>query len=124
MKNFSELLATDQRVRVRLDIDGEHTCQINGINSHDLYVELRGDIIIEVRSAPYGSAKIRSLTLDDFEIVPNWTHMAEYLDDAGRSETTTYLDNNGIWRLSIPGPFYQWKHRITGQGWLFYQNTK
>lgn len=124
MKNFSELLATDQFVQVRLIIDGHYTCQINGKNTQDHCVELRKDITIEVRSESGKSAEIKSVSLDDFEIVPNWTHLAEYSDDTDRHGPTTYLDNNGIWKLSISKPFYQWRHETTGQGWLFYQNAK
>lgn len=45
-------------------------------------------------------------TVDDFEI-KDW--MGEEID--------------GVWVFRCDN-FYQWKHHITGQGWLFYQNAK
>lgn len=27
-------------------------------------------------------------------------------------------DHDGLWRITLHEPFYRWRHRITGQGWL------
>ena len=32
--------------------------------------------------------------------------------------------SNGQWTFDTKVPFYQWKHEITGQGWLFYQKIE
>lgn len=61
---------------------------------------------------------ITSLTIDNFEIIPNWTNLAKYVNDHNETTPTSYLGFNGVWTLDIPDPFYHWKHRITGQGWL------
>ena len=61
---------------------------------------------------------IHSLNLDGFEIVPGWTQLADYQNDRGANAPTNYLGFNGHWTLTIPEPFYIWRHRITGQGWL------
>jgi len=45
-------------------------------------------------------------TIDDFDI-KDW--MGQVIDD--------------VWIFRCDN-FYQWKHEITGQGWLFYQNAK
>ena len=47
------------------------------------------------------------VTVDGIEILPKYE----------------YLSQNGV--LDINEPFYQWLHRITGQGWLLvpYLNT-
>ena len=43
--------------------------------------------------------------IDDFEIKDWWGYMRD-----------------GDWYFDTKYPFYQWKHTITDQGWLFYQN--
>lgn len=44
--------------------------------------------------------------IDGFEIKDWWGYMRD-----------------GDWYFDSTYPFYQWKHTITDQGWLFYQNT-
>lgn len=61
---------------------------------------------------------IRSINIDGFEIIPEWTHLAIYQNDHHFTSPTSYLGFNGTWRLDIPEPFYRWKHHITSQGWL------
>jgi hypothetical protein len=61
---------------------------------------------------------INSLTIDNFEIVPNYTQLAAYINDHNNTNPTNYLGFNGIWELDIPMPFYQWLHGVQGQGWL------
>lgn len=31
--------------------------------------------------------------------------------------------DQGMWRLTLDEPFYRWRHRVTGQGWLFKPQT-
>lgn len=66
---------------------------------------------------------IKSITIDGFEVVPNWTHLAEYDNERNFTDPTSYLGFNGTWRLAIPEPFYRWRHRVTGQGWLLEPST-
>ena len=61
---------------------------------------------------------LKSLKIDFFEIIPQWTHLAIYKNDQSITQPTNYLGFNGTWNLKINEPFYRWKHRITGQGWL------
>jgi len=61
---------------------------------------------------------IESFKIDDFEFVPDHTHLFEYDNDHSNTQPTSYLGFNGVWSLSIPEPFYRWLHRATGQGWL------
>ena len=61
---------------------------------------------------------INSLTIDNFEIVPNYTQLATYSNDHSSINPTNYLGFNGVWELNIPVPFYQWLHNVQGQGWL------
>lgn len=87
MNNFSELLATDQYLEIRVN---------NEIIKHPLLDPVRVEI-----DGGYELA-----TIDGFEI-KEW--MGEVRD--------------GVWVFRCDN-FYQWKHQITGQGWLFYQNVK
>ena len=61
---------------------------------------------------------IKSITIDGFEIVPAWTHLAVYHNERNYTDPTSYLGFNGTWQLDISEPFYRWRHRVTGQGWL------
>jgi hypothetical protein len=86
------------------------------------------DISIGMRDKIYSAEKetailIDSIKIDGFEIVPSWTQLAEYINERNFTGPTSYLGFNGTWRLSIQEPFYQWKHRITGQGWLLHPTT-
>lgn len=27
-------------------------------------------------------------------------------------------EHEGMWRITLHEPFYRWRHRVTGQGWL------
>lgn len=49
------------------------------------------------------------LSVDGFEILPKYQHLA--------SPPTDYVDNNTPWILEIPN-FYPWYHKVTGQGWI------
>jgi hypothetical protein len=61
---------------------------------------------------------IDSVCIDGFEITPNYTHLANYQNERNIDNPTSYLGFNGVWKLTIPEPFYRWQHRVTGQGWL------
>ena len=67
---------------------------------------------------------IDSITIDDLEIVPDFLHHAEYQNDHDQDIKTNYLGFNGVWSLTIPEPFYHWRHRVTGQGWLLKPTTR
>lgn len=45
-------------------------------------------------------ADVQSVTIDGMEVL-----------DFG------YRDQ-GMWRMTLHEPFYRWRHRVTGQGWL------
>ena len=72
------------------------------------------DYLVDSTSA----IEIISLNFDGFDIVPSWTQLADYLNDKKDNQPTSYLGYNGHWTLDLKLPFYQWKHQITGQGWL------
>jgi len=142
MKNFSDLLVTDSRIDVILQLsaiteNGVPGCGVS-INDDVLWhgplpdsitlekrVHLHQPIQIDVSmwDKTYHSDRetavvLHSLQLDGFEIVPGWTHVAKYHNDHAWDGATSYLGFNGTWSLHIPVPFYRWLHEITGQGWL------
>jgi hypothetical protein len=142
MKNFSELLATDVFVTVTVTIepivfngDPEAWIIINGRKvyhnclsfamSASTKVPVLDPIEIEIGMSnklynEYAETAvvIKSVCIDDFEIVPNYTHLAQYQNERNIDTPTSYLGFNGVWRLSTVEPFYLWHHRVTGQGWL------
>jgi hypothetical protein len=72
---------------------------------------------------PTTGIEIKSLTFDDFNIMPQYTHYSTYKNDRNYIEPVGHLGFNGTWEVLIPIPFYQWRHQITGCGWLLYQNN-
>ena len=139
MKNFSELLATELWLDFKLELEPVHSAldvavwlngqlvydvltkefnysaQLNILESINLRIFVQGkDYSKDSQSA----VLIKSVRIDDFDIIPNWTQLAVYNNDHNYTDPTTHLGFNGEWQYNIPEPFYQWKHKITGQGWL------
>lgn len=142
MNHFSELLATNFQIQIRLRLipvieNGAPLVTVI-VNSHVLYdnalnkqhiltynVDLLDPIIvrIELHNKIYSETKetaviIDSLTFDGIDMLPNWTHLATYVNDHANNNPTSYLGFNGVWSLTIDQAFYRWHHRITGQGLL------
>lgn len=61
---------------------------------------------------------IEQLKIDDFELVPAWTQLAQYHNDHNYHDPTNYLGFVGAWTLTVDRTFYQWYHSVTGQGLL------
>jgi hypothetical protein len=142
MKTFSDLLAIDHKIdffvclepvsdngnpEFWVSINGKNILQgylTNSIEKHHA-VDLLDPIRVEIgmKGKRYSALQetaiiIKSIQIDGFEIVPNWTHLAVYKNDHDDESPTSYLGYNGTWILDIPISFYRWKHQITGQGWL------
>jgi hypothetical protein len=142
MKNFSELLDTDIKISVAVTVspvadNGMPTARIK-INNQTWYydalaatttvtclIPLLDTVVVEIglSNKSYDQFKetaiiIDSVRIDDFEIVPNFTHLAHYQNERNIDDPTAYLGFNGTWKLNIPDSFYQWHHTVTGQGWL------
>jgi hypothetical protein len=142
MNNFSELLATDTDIEVAICVapccdNGAPICQIQ-INDNVLY----DDLLISTQRLTYQAnlldpikiqismngkiysadqetgIKLDRVAIDGFDIVPKWTHLAQYQNDHSMTDPVGYLGYNGNWILDIKEPFYRWRHRVTGQGWL------
>jgi hypothetical protein len=139
MNNFSDLLAIDSVLNVKLQLTPVHqpwakvminqqcvwddqlikplavACQLPLLEPLNVSIELHSkDYAVDNLSA----ILIEQLTIDNFELIPNWTQLADYVNDHCYQDPTNYLGFNGTWRLSISEPFYQWQHRVGGQGWL------
>jgi hypothetical protein len=54
-----------------------------------------------------GAVEVIKITINGHEIMPVYLHLAD--------PNTNWITGN--WKLIIPGPFYPWYHKITGQGW-------
>lgn len=81
------------------------------------------NISVELHSKDYtkdntSAIIVEQLVIDNFELIPRWTQLVDYVNDHGYQDPTNYLGFNGTWKLSITEPFYQWLHRVSGQGWL------
>ena len=112
-------------VSVRVNDNVIEYLQLTGSVEHQFDIPLLDPIEIEIsiKDKQYSEIKetavlIDSINIDGFEIVPQWTHLAEYHSERGLQGPTSYLGINGSWKLTIDRPFYQWRHHATGQGWL------
>jgi len=142
MKNFLDLLATDTDIEIRIRLrtisdNGDPRCCVI-VNNDTLYdclmsgsvdlvshVTLPDQISIQIKMSGknYSAERetaviIESLSIDGFDIIPRFAHLAHYENERSISEPTSYLGFNGSWTLDISEPFYRWRHRITGQGLL------
>lgn len=142
MKNFSELLDTNQQLEVFLALQ---PVILNGppwvsvtINDNTIvddylvdslvaivYIDILEPLDIEITmsrkeySAELETALIiENLDVDNVELIPKYTHLATYTNDHNFSYPTDYLGFNGTWKFSTEEPFYRWLHRASGQGWL------
>jgi hypothetical protein len=142
MKNFSDLPDTDPTVTVviklsviadngfpgalvRVNQDVIEYLYLKESVEHVFEVPLNDTVEIEIAMIDklYSQDRetaivIDSVLIDGFEIVPGWTHLATYDSERGPQGPTSYLGINGSWKLTIDRPFYQWRHQVTGQGWL------
>ena len=147
MKTFSDLLAIDHKIIlcVALEPVSNNGCPefwitVNdkiieqGTLTHSITKHCEIDLLdpielkIGMKHKKYSADRetaviIESINIDGFEIVPDWTHLAIYQNDHDNGSPTSYLGFNGTWRLDIPEPFYRWRHRVTGQGWLLEPST-
>jgi len=84
-------------------------------------VQLEENIDLKIVSKNNNALVIKSIKIDDFEIIPDHINYSNYVGadgtDYGSSE---YLGVSGKWNLSIKEPFYNWKHKTTGMGWLLH----
>jgi hypothetical protein len=140
MKNFSDLLATDLQLDLALIVEpvGIPDVEIwigkqlihQGPLLYPITVStqlplLSGvSVTVKLKNKVYTSESEKAvvltrLSIDDFDIIPQFTHLAKYVNDHAFTEPTAYIGFNGEWRLEINKPFYQWQHEITSQGWLF-----
>ena len=139
MKNYLDLLATDLKLDVCIELAPVGTPDIvveianNTYANSELNVpkklkyqlDLRDtfSIEIELRNKTYTvehetAVIIQRISIDSIDIVPKFDYMASYANDHNNNNPTNYLGFNGKWVLNFDRPFYQWLHQVTGQGLL------
>lgn len=142
MNNFSELQATDISLALSITLTphykthapevtvciGGVTCYTGILNNqiqltHWFPLQSVFDVEIHLQNKNdlddcTTGVIILDLIIDGHNLVPNWTHLAHYTNDRGLGGPTAHLGFNGVWKLCIDRPFYQWWHINTGQGWL------
>ena len=121
INNFSDLTAINTagklEVRIDLTIQGEinyvftiNQKTIEHIQYFDLIESLSFECRVNSLVAGHSGIDIQRIAINGYEVLPLYQHIA--------NPTTSYIDQIGIWRLYIPGPFYTWYHQLTGQGWV------
>jgi len=139
MNNFLDLLATDQSLQLHLklvpvgqpnvQVCVDHTVIFQGVLTETKILDLSAPLLtafavtVQLNNKIYSSQQetaviVEEFSIDHLQIIPNHTQLATYDNDHNYHNPTNYLGFNGTWRLQIPGAFYQWLHKITGQGWL------
>lgn len=126
MKNFYEatVIRPALTVTVRLIIMaiGSVPCLIK-LNSKTLFEDTLTDVQTLEIEVPlldtidlsiqvyrhHPDAVVVDLYIDGYEILPKYQHLA--------NPPVCYIDFNNEWTMHIPN-FYQWYHKITGQGWI------
>ena len=140
MKNFLDLLDTDLHLDLKLTAEPVGTPDVEIWLNQQLIHQgqllesftvstqlplLSGFLIsVKLKNKVYSlesetAVVLTKLSIDGFDLVPNFTHLAQYTNDHDFTEPTSYVGFNGEWRLEVTKPFYQWRHEITSQGWLF-----
>jgi hypothetical protein len=140
MNNFSDLLATDLHldlvliaepvgypdVEIWIDQQLIHQGQSSEFITVSKQLPLLSgfSIMVKLKNKVYTSESetalvLNNLSIDGFELIPGFTHLAQYNNDHAFTEPTSYIGFNGEWKLEVNKPFYQWRHEITSQGWLF-----
>jgi hypothetical protein len=141
MKNFSDLLATD------LQLDLVLTAEPVGVPDVEIWLNqqlihqgpllypitvstqlpLLSEflVLLKLKNKVYTSESetavvLTKLSVDEFDIIPQFTHLAQYTNDHDFDKPTSYIGFNGEWKFEITQPFYQWRHVNTGQGWLLH----
>jgi hypothetical protein len=139
MNTFSDLQATELALDLELQIRpvGQPRLCVS-VNTEIVYTGILTQFITIRRQCPlldpilikielvekdYNAAQetaavIEQLRIDDFELMPKWTQLAQYHNDHSYSQPTNYLGFVGTWMWSTDQPFYQWQHTVTGQGLL------
>lgn len=126
MKNFYEATVIKPTLRVNIKFTVAPTGQVPCLvklgdktlyedtikepQTFDLDIPLTDPIDLSVKICRHHpDAVVLSLTVDDYEILPTYQHLA--------TPPTDYVDFNATWTFKIPN-FYPWYHSITGQGWI------
>jgi hypothetical protein len=126
MKNFSELtyIKSTLTIKIKLSVTpvGILPCLIK-LGSEILYEDLITqpqifdvelpltdsiDLTVQI-NRHHPTAVILDLSIDGYEIIPKYQHLA--------TPPTDYINFNTTWTFKIPN-FYPWYHNITGQGWI------
>jgi len=118
MKNFSELtdINTHDQLTVNVELstnkDAVYTFKVNGKLLDQQIQTLKLDLLdkIELRcKVVQGSVEIKRIDINGFEVLPLYQHLA--------IPQTAWIDQED-WNFVIDIPFYEWKHRISGGGWV------
>ena len=139
MKNYSDLLDIDKLIPVSIYIEPvgqprvdivindtviEYQSLTNPV-TYTEFVNILDPITISVAlstkiyTQEYETAVIiRRLSVDNIDLIPDYDYLADYQNDHGNNNPTSYLGFNGKWTLTIDCPFYHWLHQVQGQGWL------
>lgn len=100
--------------------DGCLPCEKHLISSIDLLGSLSIEIALRNKNyhGPEQAVIVSLITVDGKDHTKTLIEHADYANDHGFVQPTSYLGFNGSWKLQIDMPFYRWLHIETGQGWL------
>jgi hypothetical protein len=142
MKQFSDLQAIDTTVNIDIMLtaitqNGNPDITVR-VNDQTLFDKsLQGTVLLscqlpilspmvfclELKNKQYNqnletALIIDRISVDNIDIMPTYSYLADYQNDHNNNNPTNYLGFNGKWTLTIDCPFYQWLHQAQGHGWL------
>jgi|688.fasta_scaffold05584_20 hypothetical protein len=117
IKNFYNLLAIDTANKLTVEIVlqphdlAKYLFTVNNQTVDNQNLILYFDLFDSFHfncSVTTGAVEVTRIAINGHEIMPVYLHLAQ--------PNTNWITNN--WELCVPGPFYPWYHKITGQGWI------
>ena len=123
IKTFSDITAIDTKSTVKVNLKltrHGHTVSRVRLNQIDIYVDQTTfefdlfdpvNLEIDLQDFNEGSSGIEvELNINGINVLPKYQHLA--------SCPTNYIDQLGVWKMTIPSNFYMWYHTISGQGFV------
>jgi len=116
MENFYDITVIDTKHKLEVKIELiEHNNPSYEFFVDDVKIlpifELKKDLLEPISfkcNVNNGAIEVAKIIINENEVMPLYLHLA--------NPQTSWITNK--WQLYIPGPFYPWYHKITGQGWI------
>lgn len=116
-KNFLDITAIDTANQLWVAIElavhdhAVYSFHVNGIPLRSTTGVICVDLLSTIEfdcQVQTGAVEIVRIAINGKEVMPIYLNQS--------NPPTSWVTDT--WTLAIPGPFYTWYHKITGQGWI------